>query len=104
MLSEGGGLMGTTRRIPCQHGIREWSAIASRLAASGIDVQMRMIDGQLALPDEVPGDDWRELRVSLSGWMVTIRRDGSALELVSWADPPSELQSAVAALANALID
>ena len=37
-------------------------------------MQMRMIDGELALPDETPPDGWRELRVAAPEGMVTIRR------------------------------
>ena len=40
-----------------------WAAVADLLARHGFPVQTRMIDGQLALPDEAPPEPWRELRV-----------------------------------------
>ena len=50
---------------------------------------VRMIDGQPAFPDEVPEPGWRELRVGLAGGMVTLRRTGSEVRVVTWgtADP-----------------
>lgn len=96
--------MGVTRRISCPRGIPTWREVKSRLTAGGVAVEMRMIDGQLAFPDEEPPDDWQELRVSVGGWMVTIRRDGSAVELIRWGDPSAELDRAVSLLERALAD
>jgi len=41
-----------------------WPAVCALLARRGYPVQMRMIDGQPAFPDEAPPDDWREVRVA----------------------------------------
>jgi hypothetical protein len=48
-----------------------------------------MIDGLPAFPNETPDAAWRELRVTLRGGMVTLRRDGDAIRSVVWgaADP-----------------
>ncbi|QEL19662.1 hypothetical protein PX52LOC_06739 [Limnoglobus roseus] len=43
-----------------------------------------MIDGLPAFPDEVPADDWQELRLSLTGGMITIRRTGADFRCVTW--------------------
>ena len=58
-------------------------------ARRGVDVQMRMIDGALAFPDEAPPENWRELRVGSRQGMVTIRRGAGELAVVAWgnADP-----------------
>jgi len=63
-----------------------WQAIVASLKAQGIDVQMRLIDGQLAFPDEQPAEHWRELRVASSGRMVTIARKEAGIDLVCWGN------------------
>jgi hypothetical protein len=66
-----------------------WSAVAELLASHGFPVQVRMIDGQLAFPDETPPDDWRELRLGTPQGMVTVRREADRVVCVTWgnADP-----------------
>lgn len=66
-----------------------WPAVQGLLAGRGFPVQMRMIDGELAFPDETPPDHWRELRLGTPAGMVTVRRDGARLVFVIWgnADP-----------------
>lgn len=63
-----------------------WPAVAERLATRGLAVQMRMIDGELAFPDEAPPDGWRELRVAADGHMVTVRRSEAGVALVVWGN------------------
>src|SRR5262249_49943923 len=55
--------MGMSQVVKCSNGVPEWPRVAAWLAERGIPVQLRMIDGQLALPEDSPGPDWRELRV-----------------------------------------
>jgi hypothetical protein len=62
-----------------------WPAVAELLAKHGWPVQMRMIDGELAFPDEQPPDAWREIRVA-AGAMVTIRRGEGEVRLVAWGN------------------
>jgi hypothetical protein len=64
----------------------EWSTVRERLASRGLVVQMRMIDGQLAFPDEEPTTDWRELRVASGGGMVTLRRGAAEIACVVWGN------------------
>ena len=84
--------MGLSRTVLLSQGEPTWDTVASRLKALGETPQLRMIDGLPAFPDETPPDDWRELRVTLSGGMVTIKRDVQAWTLVTWgtADPALE--------------
>jgi hypothetical protein len=63
-----------------------WPVVAKLLAGRGSAVQMRMIDGELAFPDEQPPEDWREIRVAAGGTMVTIRRSGQEVRLVAWGN------------------
>jgi hypothetical protein len=61
-------------------------------------IQVRMIDGQLAFPDEIPPDDWHELRLGTPQGMVTVRRDADRLTLVTWGNADQPLLQAWNAL------
>src|ERR1700722_1700665 len=63
-----------------------WPEVAGLLARQGRPVQMRMIDGELAFPDEEPPETWREIRVGATGAMVTIRRGEDRVVLVAWGN------------------
>jgi hypothetical protein len=63
-----------------------WPAVAELLATHGFPVQMRMIDGQLAFPDEAPPDDWCELRLGTPHGMVTVRREPDRILCVTWGN------------------
>jgi hypothetical protein len=63
-----------------------WPAVAKLLTEKGWPVQMRMIDGELAFPDEQPPQTWREIRVAAAGAMVTIRRQPGQVVLVAWGN------------------
>jgi hypothetical protein len=65
---------------------------------------MRMIDGQLAFPDEAPPEGWRELRVGTPGGMVTIRRETGQMVLVVWGNADAGLRQAWNALAWAMAE
>ena len=75
-----------------------WTAARDLLAARGLPLQMRMIDGQLAFPDEEPPETWSELRFNLPGGMVTVRRDGERLVFVTWGNADDALRQAWNAL------
>jgi hypothetical protein len=63
-----------------------WTAVAELLAGHGFPAQTRMIDGQLAFPDETPPDDWRELRLGTPQGMVTLRREADRMVCVTWGN------------------
>jgi hypothetical protein len=63
-----------------------WAAVRDLLAANGFPVQMRMIDGQLAFPDEMPPEMWQELRVGTPAGMITLRREGNCIRTVTWGN------------------
>src|SRR5262245_41854764 len=69
-----------------------WPAVARRLNAAGRPVQVRMIDGQLAFPDEEPPADWRELRVSGPAGMVTLLRSPGRVQGVTWGNAAEDLR------------
>ena len=75
-----------------------WDAVGALLFGLGYSVQLRMIDGQLSLPDEQPPDDWRELRVGTPQGMVTLRRAGERISLVTWGNADRGLTQAWNAL------
>jgi hypothetical protein len=75
-----------------------FEAVRDLLARHGFAVQMRMIDGQLAFPDEVPPEGWRELRLGTPQGMVTVRREAGRLVLVTWGNADAALRQAWNAL------
>ena len=68
-----------------------WSAARDLLASRGLRMQVRMIDGELAFPDEEPPENWRELRVATAKGMITAKREGDRLLLVVWGNADAEL-------------
>jgi hypothetical protein len=82
-----------------RRGVPAWSAVAEVLASRGYAVQMRMIDGELAFPDEAPPEPWRELRLGTPQGMVTVRRQAEAVALVTWGNADSALRQAWNAMA-----
>jgi hypothetical protein len=79
-----------------------WPAVADLLARAGLPVQMRMIDGELAFPDEAPPADWRELRIAAAGAMVTLRRAAAGFTVVAWGNADDAQQRLYNAAAWAL--
>jgi hypothetical protein len=63
-----------------------WAVCRDFLQSRGFAVQVRMIDGELAFPDESPPDAWRELRVGTPQGMVTLRRERDRIALVTWGN------------------
>src|SRR5689334_22338592 len=85
--------MGMGQSVVCAGAVPPWNAVRDLLRAQqSLDVQMRMIDGQLAFPDEEPGADWRELRVGTAAGMVTVRSGAEQqVHLVVWGNADAEL-------------
>lgn len=77
-----------------------WPALCQALAQCGLAVSLRMIDGELAFPDEQPPDDWRELRLGLPAGMVTLARDSGVVRCVVWGNADSVLQEQWRTLAH----
>lgn len=71
-----------------------WPALVDLLARANVPLQMRMIDGELAFPDELPSENWRELRVGVKTGMITLRRDTDGITLVIWGNADAELRNA----------
>ena len=69
--------------------IPPWTAVSHLLNRSGFPVQVRMIDGELAFPDETPPETWKEMRLGTPQGMVTLRRSRDHIVFVTWgnADP-----------------
>ena len=75
-----------------------WPALRDLLTSGGLAPQLRMIDGQLAFPDEEPAPDWQELRVGTASGMVTLRREADGIRLVIWGNADSATRQAWNAL------
>ncbi len=93
--------MGIEQRVTCGDA-PPWPAVRAALAERGVSPAMRMIDGQLAFPDEEPPAEWRELRVAAGGDMVTLRREAGAVVLVTWGNADDATRRSRNALAYAL--
>ena len=81
-----------------------WPAVRELLTGLGYAVQVRMIDGELAFPDEAPPEAWRELRVGTPQGMVTLRREGGGIVCVTWGNADAALRQAWNALAWAFAE
>jgi hypothetical protein len=79
-----------------------WPAVKNTLLRLGEQPVLRMIDGLPAFPEEIPADDWKELRIGLSGEMVTLRRSARGYECVSWGSPTGVLKRSLDAVCVAV--
>lgn len=71
-----------------------WPLLTAYLAQHGYPVHLRMIDGQLAFPDETPTPDWRELRLGTAHGMITVRREPQSIKVVTWGNADANMQQA----------
>lgn len=94
--------MGMQRDIQFATAEPTWEAVVSELRGLGEQPILRMIDGLPAFPDEQPADGWRELRVSVTGGMVTIRRGDSGWSCVVWGNADDALRKGWDAVCAAL--
>ena len=78
--------MGLTRTVHFSSGVPTWEALRDHLAGRGVSLQLRMIDGLLAFPDEAPPADWRELRVNVPQGPITLKRVGDDVAFVIWGN------------------
>ena len=96
--------MGMECVVTFQAGEPTWSAIRTRIESAGGTLQMRMIDGMPAFPDEEPPSDWQELRVSLGGGMLTLRREPGRIRVIVWGNADEALKRDQQNLAQACAD
>jgi hypothetical protein len=82
-------------------GCPTWTRVSDLLTRRGFPVVVRMLDGELRLPEEEVPAAWNELRVSTPRGMVTVRRQGNALSLVVWGNADEPLRQACDVLAQA---
>ncbi len=78
--------------------------MASKFRSLGLTVSMRMIDGELAFPDEEPSVEWRELRIATAGNMVTLRRDPDGISLIIWGNADDALKQAWEQMAQGIAE
>jgi hypothetical protein len=71
-----------------------YCGVSEMLAQRGFPAQMRMIDGNLAFPNEMPEETWHELRLATPQGMVTIRREGERIVCVTWGNADAALLQA----------
>lgn len=94
--------MGMTLTVRPSRPLPPWSDVTAELAHRGLSVQTRMIDGQLAFPDEAPPNGWREVRLGTPHGMVTVQRTGEAFAVVVWGNADEGLRGDWRSIAEAL--
>ncbi|MGE5849794.1 MAG: hypothetical protein ACM362_06695 [Candidatus Methylomirabilota bacterium] len=77
--------------------------VISLLAEHNFPVQMRMVDGELTTPDEVPPEGWKEVRLGTPSGMVTLACRGRELLVVTWGNANDPMQRAWNAVAWAVM-
>ena len=78
--------MGVEQSVTFVGPVPDWPAVRARLTERNYPVQMRMIEGQLAFPDEAPPAEWQEIRLGTPGGMVTVRREPGRVTFVVWGN------------------
>jgi hypothetical protein len=97
--------MGQERIVTFAGGaVPSWERVSTLLAGAGFAPQLRMIDGQLAFPDEQPPEAWAELRVGTPQGMITVRREPDRVRLVTWGNADAAMLQAWNALAWAFAE
>jgi hypothetical protein len=84
--------------------VPEWPRVAQLLSRCSFPVLLRMIDGQLAFPDEQPPESWGELRIGTPQGMITVRREPDRVRLVTWGNADAAMLQAWNALAWAFAE
>ncbi len=87
-----------------ERAVPSWPVVSALLSQHGFPVQLRMIDGELAFPEEAPADAWHELRLGTPQGMVTVRRQQDQVVLVTWGNANVPLRQAWNALAWAFAE
>jgi hypothetical protein len=80
-------------------GVPTLARILAVLAEQNFPVQVRMVDGELTLPHEVPPDGWKDVRLGTPSGMVTLVRQGEELAVVTWGNADDALRRAWNAVA-----
>jgi hypothetical protein len=89
-------------KVICPEGkIPDLAGLRDGLAKRGFPAVLRIIDGELAFPDETPPAAWRELRLGTSQGMLTLRQVPDGVALVIWGNADQSLIQARNAVALA---
>lgn len=96
--------MGIERTIYQPQQPFDWLKLVQRLKDEGEVPVLRMLDGMPAFPDEIPNDDWQELRIGLRGGMVTVRKLPDSFKLVTWGSPDADYQQSANRLYEAICE
>jgi hypothetical protein len=93
--------MGLSQRIE-KKDFPQWPEFLAKAATVGVALQLKMIDGLPAFPDETPEESWQELRISTANGMITLRKTADALDLITWGNADDNLQKDVQTLMQCL--
>jgi len=94
--------MGVEKQVTFgERGCPAWARVNDLLTRRGFPVVVRMVDGELRLPDEEVPTTWQELRIGTPQGMVTLKRQGNGLTVVVWGNADETLREAQDTLAAA---
>ena len=96
--------MGIQYDVHFENEIPPFAKVRELLARSGKKFGMRMIDGELAYPDDEPPATWSELRVALAKEMITLRRAGSTVSVLAWGNADDSMRQAWEAVTWAIAE
>jgi hypothetical protein len=96
--------MGLEQTVLFSEAVPAWRDVQELLIRRGFPIQVRMIDGEIAFPNEIPAEPWRELRVSSNAGMVTLRREQNRVTLITWGNVDKPLIQTRNALAWAFAE
>jgi hypothetical protein len=92
--------MGMEHVVQFPHGtVPLLSQVMDVLSDHNFPVQVRMVDGTLTLPGEVPPDGWKDVRLGTPAGMVTLMRRERELTVVTWGNADQAMQGAWNAVA-----
>ncbi len=94
--------MGIARKVSVAGAGPSWERIREELQSLGEAPVLRMIDNLPAFPDEIPEASWKELRIGLSGGMVTLRKAAGEWTCTIWGTGEAKLEWACEAAAWAI--
>jgi hypothetical protein len=94
--------MGVEKKVTFgERGCPAWARVNDLLTRRGFPVVVRMVDGELRLPDEEVPTTWNELRIGTPQGMVTLKRQGGGMAVVVWGNADDGLRQAQDTLAAA---
>lgn len=83
----------------------DFDKLAVTLRQQNEEYRLMMIDNLPAFPDETPADDWQDVRLSLTGGMLTLRKlSPGRIVCIRWGNEDPALSKSWESLARAVAE